>query len=274
MGCKDEKYYFVSSLAKGLRILELLAENKEMSASQVARVFNTHRAATHRFLATLRDLGYVEKTPEGHFGLTFKVFSLGMQKLDSFEIRHTAHPFMQELALAFKETVNLGQWDGTHAVQIDKINSTEILRLDLGVGAYAPAYCTGLGKAILAFLPREEFQAYLESVELKAFSPNTITSAEKMKSEAARIRRLGYAVDNEELSIGLRCVAAPVFDYSGYPAYALSVSGPTQRMAKTKIQTMKDQLLSVCQRFSRQIGAPARSSERPAEYADRSAKEE
>ncbi len=256
MGCKDEKYYFVSSLAKGLRILELLAENKKMSASQVARVLNTNRAASHRFLTTLRDLGYVEKTPEGHFGLTFKVFSLGMKKLDGFEIRHTAHPFMQELAHAFGETVNLGHWDGKNAVQIDKINSTEILRLDLGVGAYAPAYCTGLGKAMLAFLPQEEFQAYLDLVELKAFSPNTITTGENMKSEAAKIRRLGYAVDDEELSIGLRCVAAPVFDYSSYPAYALSLSGPSQRMTKTKIRTIKGKLLSVCQRFSRQIGAP------------------
>jgi DNA-binding IclR family transcriptional regulator len=254
MGRRNEKYYFVSSLAKGLRVLELLAANEEMSASQMARLLDTSRAASHRFLTTLRDLGYVEKTAQGRFCLTFKVLSLGMQKLDSFEIRHTARPFMRELVLAYGETVNLGHWDGETVVQIDKINSTEILRLDLGLGAHAPAYCTGLGKAILAFLPDEELDAYLESVELAALTPKTITNAENMRSEAAKIRRLGFAVDDEELSIGLRCVAAPVFNHSSYPAYALSLSGPSQRMTKTKIRTIKTKLLSVCQRFSRQIG--------------------
>lgn len=256
MPSQGEKYYFVSSLAKGLRILEMLAASGEMSASRMAGCLNTSRAAGHRFLTTLRDLGYVEKTEEGRFRLTFKILELGMRKLDGFEIRHTVHPYMQEMALAFTETVNFGHWDGKVIVHLDKINSTEILRLDVGMGAMAPAYCTGLGKAVLAFLPQDELDDYLKSVKRVAMSPKTITSTKRLKAEMDQIRRRGYAVDDEELSLGLRCVAAPIFDHTGRPSYALSLSGPTLRMTEDKIEAIQAKLLQICDRISRKIGAP------------------
>lgn len=255
MAVKNEKYYFVSSLAKGLRILELMAEKGDMSASQVAACLQTNRAASHRFISTLRDLGYVEKTTDGKYTLSFKALELGMMKLDRFEIRQYAHPYMQEIALAFRETVNLGHWDRGAVIHLDKINSTEILRMDLGLGALAPAYCTGLGKAILAFLPEVELEMYLQSVRFEAYTPSTIVTPESLLEEIVRIRSLGYAVDNEELSIGLRCIAAPVIDYTGRPSYAMSVSGPTQRMTDERLQTIRDTLLPVCRRLARQTGA-------------------
>jgi DNA-binding IclR family transcriptional regulator len=258
MSSTKEKYYFVASLAKGLSILELLAERGNMSASQVASHLQTNRAAAHRFISTLRDLGYVDKSHDGKFCLSFKTLELGMKKLDGFEIRRLANPYMQEVALAFKETVNLGHWDRGTVVHLDKINSTEILRMDLGLGAQAPAYCTGLGKAILAFLPEVELNLYLQSVEFEQFTPRTITSPEQLLDEIDRIRAHGYAVDDEELSLGLRCIAAPVLDYTGRPAYAMSVSGPTQRMSNERILIIKEKLLSVCQRLSRRTGAPQR----------------
>jgi DNA-binding IclR family transcriptional regulator len=263
MSSKGEKYYFVASLAKGLRTLEVLAENGEMSASKMAAHLDTSRAASHRFLTTLRDLGYVEKTDEGRFRLSFKVLELGMKKLEGFEIRHTVYPFMQEIAMAFGETVNLGHWDGSAIVHLDKVNSKEILRLDVGMGAAAPAYCTGLGKAVLAFLSDNELSAYLESVALTAMSPKTIVTIDRLNAEIARIRRCGYAVDNEELSLGLRCVAAPIFDYTGSPNYALSISGPSQRMTKKKIDAIQAKLVPLCRQISRQIGAPQQSNTNP-----------
>ncbi len=256
MPSKGEKYYFISSLAKGLHILELIASEGAISASKVAVHMNTSRAVSHRFLTTLLDLGYLEKTAEGRFQLTFKVLELGMRKLAGFEIRHTAHPYMQELALAFGETVNLGHWNGKAIAHLDKINSTEILRLDVGMGAVAPAYCTGLGKAVLAFLPESEFNTYLASTELATISPKTITDPVRLKAELAQIRQRGYALDDEELSLGLRCVAAPVFDYTGKPSYAISVSGPTPRMTDHKIDKIQTMLLALCQKISNQIGAP------------------
>jgi len=256
MPSKGEKYYFVSSLAKGLRILEHLAASGEMSAARVAACLTTSRAASHRFLSTLRDLGYVEKTKEGRYRLTFKVLELGMRKLEGFEIRHIAHPYMQEAADAFGETVNLGHWDGKAIVHVDKINSTEILRLDVGLGAVTPAYCTGLGKAVLAFLPAGEFEGYLGAVTLVAMTLRTITDPQTLRAEIERIHERGYAVDDEELSLGLRCVGVPIFDYTGRPAYAMSVSAPGSRMSDEKIEAIQIKLRSLCRQISRQIGAP------------------
>lgn len=256
MPSKGEKYYFVASLAKGLRILEVLAAKGDMSVSRMADCLDTSRAASHRFLTTLRDLGYVEKNDDGRFCMSFKVLELGMKKLDGFEIRNTAQPYMQEIAFAFGETVNLGYWDGTAIVHLDKINSTEVLRLDVGMGAIAPAYCTGLGKAILAFLPDRELNDYLVTTPLVAMSPKTITNQDKLKADIAQIRHRGYAIDNEELSLGLRCVAAPVYNHTGKPTYALSVSGPAQRMTQEKIYAIQSKLVPLCHQISRRIGAP------------------
>ncbi len=259
MTCKGEKYYFVSSLAKGLRALEILAAHGEMSASRMADHLQTSRAVTHRYLTTLHDLGYAERTDEGKFVVSFKVLELGMKKLDGFKIRHSVNPFLQEMARECGETVNLGHWSGTAIVHLDKINSPEILRLDVGLGAVAPAYCTGLGKAILAFLPEGELEAYLQSVDWVAMSPKTIATPEQLKIDLQKIRKRGYAVDDEELSLGLRCVGAPVFDHEGRPTYALSVSGPTQRMSKSKVKTIQTKLRPLCNRISRMIGAPEKA---------------
>lgn len=254
MPSKGEKYYVISSLGKGLKVLELLAEHGELGASAVAAQLQTNRASCHRFLLSLRDLGYVEKTEEGRYRLTFKVLELGMKKLERFEIRHTAHPLMQELATAFGETVNLGYWDGRAIVHLDKIDSTEILRMDSGLGTVAPAYCTGLGKAILAFLPEEEVDSYLETAEFQQLTPNTITSAAAMKLELEKIRQAGFAVDDEELSIGLRCIAAPIFDYTGRARFALSISGPTHRISEDRIDSITTKIKDVCRRLTEQIG--------------------
>jgi prepilin-type processing-associated H-X9-DG protein len=196
----------------------------------------------------------VEKTEEGRYRMTFKVLELGMKKLERFEIRHTAHPMMQELSRAYGETVNLGFWDGHAIVHLDKINSTEILRMDSGLGSLAPAYCTGLGKAILAFLPKEEVDAYLETIQFEQLTPNTINSNDALKEALMVIRRKGVAIDNEELSIGLRCVGAPVFDYTGRASFALSISGPTHRMSDERIHAMSETLQAVCRRLSQKIG--------------------
>lgn len=254
MPSKGEKYYIIASLGKGLKVLELLAERGELGVSEVAAHLDTNRAGCHRFLLTLRDRGYVEKTEAGRYRMTFKILEMGMKNLDRFEIRHTAHPMMQELSRDFGETVNLGYWDGRAIVHLDKINSTEILRMDSGLGAVAPAYCTGLGKAILAFLTPDDIDRYLQTADFARMTANTITSAAAMKDELEKIKLAGFAVDREELSIGLRCIAAPVFDYAGRPSFALSVSGPTHRISDTRIEAISEKIIAVCRCLSEKIG--------------------
>ena len=249
-----EKYFFVSSLAKGLKVLELLSKNEDLSVSEVAKRLGYNRAGSHRFLATLKELGYVEKTAENRYRLTFKIFRMGTRVADRFEIRQMARPLMIELSQAFKETINLGYLDGPDVLHIDKIDSPEVLRMDSQLGSLAPAYCTALGKSIFAFLPDTERDRIMETIELKPRGPKTITSKAALKKEFEKIRMNGYAVDNEELSKGLRCVAAPIFDHTGMSRFSISVAGPVSRVTSARVREIQKEVRRVCRTLSHRLG--------------------
>jgi DNA-binding IclR family transcriptional regulator len=258
MKSPQKKYFHINSLEKGTRVLELLAEKGALSVTKVAEHLGLNRTGSHRFLATLRELGYVEKNHDNRYELTFKMLEFGMKMANRFEIRREARPYMQELSLAYRETVNLGFRDGLDILHLDKIDSLEILRMDSPVGSRAPAYCTALGKACLAFLPENELDVLLNGVKLKLYGPNTITSKKRLRQELEKIRNQGYAIDNEELAYGLRCVAAPIFDHTGLPRYSISVSGPSMRLTEKRMQQVQKKVRKVCSELSGRMGEPAK----------------
>lgn len=251
---RKKAYYKVASLERGVRVLELLAQQGPLSVSEVASHLRMHRSASHRFLATLRDLGYVVQDPSSRYRLSFRLFELGMATVNAIGIRQVARPFLEELANLSNETVNLGHWDGKEIIYIDKVKSREVLLMDLAIGARVPAYCSALGKAILAFRPEAEVRAFLKSTPLKPLTPRTKTDPEKLLHELGEVRRLGYAVDREEMVTGLYCVAAPVFDYTEHPEYAISVSAPTARMSQEGITALSREVKRVCGELSRRLG--------------------
>ena len=242
-----------------MRVLELLADHKEMTVTEVARTLGLNRASSHRFLAHLADLGYVVKGDGNRYMLSLKLLELGHKAANRFKIRPIARPFMQELFLEFRETVNLGHFNGLDILHLDKIDSVEILRMDTPMGYRAPAYCTGLGKAVLAYFIPEELDTYLEHAQLERQGPNTILSPKLLKEDLADCRQRGYALDDEELSPGLRCVAAPVFNHTGRAQYAISVSGPITRMTPRNIDKIAPRVKAVCARLSEKLGYDARS---------------
>ncbi len=254
MSVAGKKYFVIGSLEKGIHVVELLADQEALSVSEVAAHLDINRSAAHRFLATLRELGWAEKDGDGKYRLTFRVLEQAMKVADRFEIRGMARPFMQRLAGLTNETVNLGYWDGRGIVHLDKIDSQNILRMDSRIGSKAPAYCTALGKSILAFLPEEEADGYMASETFTSTGPNTITSPEALKIELRKIRKKGVALDDEEMAPGLRCVAAPVFDYTDHPRYALSVSGPAMRMKRPVIARIEGQIKQACAELSTMLG--------------------
>ncbi len=156
MGADKKKYFFINSLEKGFKIIELLAEHRELSVTAVAEMMGTDTSTSHRFLSTLRELGYVEKNAEKRYQLSFKILEQGMKVADRFEIRRAAFPFMQKLSKKFGQNINLAHFDGRRVIHLEQIPSKEIFRTDPGIGPALPAYATALGKAILAFLPDEE----------------------------------------------------------------------------------------------------------------------
>jgi DNA-binding IclR family transcriptional regulator len=246
-------YYKINSAEKTIKILELLGEMGELSVAEASSKLGMNRSTCHRFLVTLRELGYVAQDHLSRYRLSFQIFELGMKIASKMEIRDIAYPYLKELSILFNETINLGCLDNKEIIHIDKINSTEILRIDPTIGSRAPAYCTGLGKAILAYLPKEELNSFLKSVPLKEMTKNTITTKEKLLKEFEGIRSQGFAIDYEELCIGLRCVASPVFGGTDYPLYSVSVAGPVSRITKEKITAIKKEVKRVCGELSKRL---------------------
>jgi len=247
------KYFFISSLQRGIEVFELLANYGSLSVSQVASMLGYNRSAAHRFLSTLKELGYVQQTHSKEYEPTFKILELCTKVSSRFEIRKSASLFMRSLSQKTKETINLGVIQGTDIIHLDKIESTELLRIDPEIGSRAPAQHTALGKAILAFIPTEELKKFCRNSDWTSLTPYSKTTDEELIQELKKIRSSGWAIDNEELCLGLRCIAVPIFDHLDYPRYAISISGPTLRMSEDRILRMCDDLLSVSRELSRRL---------------------
>lgn len=251
---KDRPYYHINSLEKATKILNLLGQMGELSVSEIAKTLGMHRSATHRFLATLRSLGYLEQSEDSSYRLSFKLFQLGITVANRLEIRKIVHPFLMDLRVRHEETVNLGVMDGLDVIYIDKIESPHLLRMDLDIGCRVPSYCTALGKVILANRPEREVQKLFRGVKLERRTPKTIANIKELLEHLSRIRTEGYAFDDEELVLGIRCVAVPVFDYTGSCIAAISLAGPTARMNNGKIEKMKSDLIAAGKTISMRLG--------------------
>ncbi len=253
---KKPNYYHVGSLEKGIAILRILAAGGAMSLEAVAAQAGMDRSGCHRYLLTLRDLGLLVKDGTAGYRLTTGIFEIAMQYTNRLEVRQTAWPYMEEIARKYNETVNLVVLNGDHVVFLYKIESSHQYRAEIAVGTRHPVYCTAQGKSIIAFRPQNERDAYCRAMcDLKAFSARTITAPEVFKQEIAAVRRRGFAINNEEYFAGISGVAAPVFDYTGFAVYALSVAGPSVRMPMDTLLCIGQDLKEVCARLSAKLGA-------------------
>ena len=254
MPAKGKKYYFISSIAKGMKTLELLAEKERLSVSDVAKHLGFDRTGSHRHLATLKELGYVEQDDAHRYQLTSKLLTLGSKYSQRFEIRKMARPYLEQLNNTFNETINLGRFIGNDILHIDRVDSTEILRIDSPLGARVPAYCTAMGKAILSILSPGELDAYLNDIELEQRTPNTITSPKKLKQELKKTLKRGYATDNEELVAGLCCIASPVYNNADGAYYAISLSVPKARLWEVEGKKGEQLIKTLCMELSEKLG--------------------
>jgi IclR family transcriptional regulator, KDG regulon repressor len=244
----------MKSLRKAIKIIELMSQSGTLRVSEVADLLEMNRIFAHRCLATLCELGYVAKSGRGAYEVTYRLVELSAKITKRSDIVNIVKPYLQELGLTFNETVNLGHWNGREIIHIDKFESKEILRIDSPLGSAAPAYCTGLGKAILAFLPEGEIEKYLSETKLVQHGLNTITNKKGLRQELEKIRLTGVATDNQELVAMLVCVAAPIFDHTKLVRYAVSISGPISRMTPQKIEKIETNLKAAVRRISLQVG--------------------
>src|SRR2546422_817423 len=203
------------SLERGLAILSAFkAGRPELGISELARELGLTRSTSHRYVATLARLGYLQQNPQSRkYRLGPRVLDLGFSAINSMELRQISAPHLQQLSDETGHTVNMAILDGTDIVYIERCRSSQQgqreIDLNLHVGSRLPAYCTSMGKVLLAFLPDGERDTLLDGIRLTQRGPNTLTARRALVAELKRVRETGFALNNEELAYGLRSIAAP-----------------------------------------------------------------
>jgi len=228
------------SLTRALTLLERLSETPTgVSLTDLSYQLGIPTATVHRLLSTFEELGFVEQDSEqGLWVVGLKAFTVGNAFLSRRDFVASARPHMHALVDQCGETVNLGVIDDGEVVFIGQVESHEVMRMIVRLGSRSPIHASGVGKALLAHLSEQWLAQILQYRGLAHYTERTIVNPGQLREELERIRQLGYALDDEEHAIGLRCVAAPIFDENCQPLAAISLSGPKARMTDARLDEL------------------------------------
>jgi IclR family pca regulon transcriptional regulator len=243
---------YVQSFARGLQVIRSFSAGApRQTLSEVAAASGLTRAGARRILLTLQTLGYVES--DGRlFALTPRILDLGFAYLSSMPIWNRAEPVMETLVQQVQESCSAAVLDATDIVYVMRVPTHKIMRISLGVGSRLPAYCTSMGRLLLADLDDDEVRARLEASTLEAFTRHTLTDIDALFAKVVQARRQRWCLVNQELEEGLISIAAPIVDRAGRMVAALNISGQANRTsAKVMQETMLPALLAAAAEVSR-----------------------
>ncbi len=229
--------YFVGSVAQGLALLERFDGQQGLTLTELARVLGWTKTTTFRYLATLASLGYLELEPRSRrYRPTVKVLRLGAAYLAALSIPELALPFLEKLSDRFGESVNMAVLDEAEVVYVARVGSRRILSTNLGVGSRLPAHCTSMGKVLLAWLDEASLRRILSGMSFTRLTPRTVIGASRLREALRAVRRKGYAINDQEMDLGLRSCAAPVLDRSGAAVAAVNVSVSSARATREDVE--------------------------------------
>lgn len=250
------KSNLIQSVDRALQILECFSKrDTELGVTEIATRLDLHKSTTFGLLATLESRGYLKQNLEnGKYKLGIKLFELGKLVEDDMDLRINSLPYLRELVAKYEETAHLAIRDGKEVLYIDKVEGESAIRMYSQVGKRAPMYCTGVGKAMLAFMSEEKIDSLLEDINFSKFTNNTITDLQKLKKELIEIKKRGYCIDDEEIEVGLACAAAPIVNYKGEAVASISIAGPTSRMTNEKLQLIAQDVKETAAKISRTLG--------------------
>jgi IclR family pca regulon transcriptional regulator len=251
--------YFIQSLDKGLKLLQTFSrERPAMTLTELATVLGLPKAGTQRLVRTLVDLDFLQRLPGKRYGLGVMALDLGHRYLSTLNIPVVAEPFMQELVQKTQETVNLAIRSGREVVYVARIAAApRIVSVNLEVGSRLPVHATALGKALLIDMTRDELALLLGAEPWSAYTPHTKTTVATLAEDLSHARQEGIALNDGELELGLRSIAAPIRDLSGQIVAALNVSTNSFRVPMELIRgPMRDALLYTADRISQALGYP------------------
>jgi IclR family acetate operon transcriptional repressor len=264
----------VQSVARAFALLEALADRDEAGLVELARHVSLHPSTAHRLLASLIDCGYANQSPTtGRYRLGRKALELASSsKARDARLRAAAPLHLEAIRAAVDETTNLVALDGLSVIYLDQVESRRAVRLFAEPGRRVPAHTSGAGKAMLAFQADGLLDKLYASEPFERLTPHSITTAAALRQELSRVRRRGYALDNEEHEEGVSCLAAPIFDNLGNADAAISVSAPSARLHRCGLVELAELIVHHAREISHELGHEDRSrAEQPPATSSRPA---
>jgi IclR family pca regulon transcriptional regulator len=229
---------FMASLARGLVVIEAFTpQNPQMTISQLSLRTGLSRAAVRRCLYTLVKLGFAGADESQRYSLRPKMLTLANTYTASSTLANAAQPILERMSAIYHESFSVATLDGDQIVYIARTSVTRVMSVDLHIGSRLPAFCTSMGRVLLAYLPQDQLEAYLARVVLTPYTPRTVNSVDKLRLQLRNVRRNGYALCDQEFEIGLRSIAVPVYAGNGRVVAVVNLSGHAPRMPMLEMQT-------------------------------------
>lgn len=256
----DKQPDSMAAVMKVFAILQALAEREEMGITELSSRLALPKATAHRFLQSMRALGYVKQEPDTErYSLTMKMFELGSQALAGLNLVELARPYMQKISDLTGETVHLGTLIESEIIYAHKVDSRHNLGMYSRVGRRAPLHCTAIGKCLLAWESPERRDQIIAGITFKRYQEKTITDRKSLLLELELVRTKGHAEDREEFDDHIRCLGIPIFDRHGTAVAGMSVSFPTFRYPEKQ----EPEILALLYEASREISAALGCTDSP-----------
>ena len=254
MAKKEKSEYLIQAVSHALELLEQFhGEVDELGVTELSKRLKLHKNNVFRLLATLESHGYIEQNRvTENYRLGLKTLELGQTFIRQMGLLRQSKPILEALVKECNETTYVAILKDTSIVYLDAVETDMTVRVVSRVGSRLPAYCTAAGKIQIAHMSDEELENYLPTKELQRFTNNTITDRDELKKQLKTIVEQGYAIDNEEMDIGVTCVAAPIRDYTRRIIGAVSISGPSMRFSEER---MRKELIPIAIKASEEISA-------------------
>jgi IclR family KDG regulon transcriptional repressor len=246
----------IQSVNRAIAILSLFSHRRpSLGITEISRILNLPKGTVHGLVRTLLNAGFLQQEPETRkYQLGLKLYEMGITLAVNLEINQKAVGPANKLAKSVNLVSRISIWDGDSALITLNVDPRSNSLFVHQIGPRIPAYCSSVGKAILAFLNNEELNAYLSRTELIPYTPKTITQKERLLSELEETRQRGYSIDQEETTLGLVCIGAPIFGKGGHLEASISLSGDPSRFQRKKMKGLCEKLIKTAGEISRSMG--------------------
>lgn len=247
--------YRVQVIDRALQVLGTLSESDvDLAPADLVERLGLHKSTIHRLLKVLERHRLVcRSSSQGHYGLGPRLFEFGVRAQARFDLQRCAEPHLRRLAEATGESTYVSILDGTETLSIARFEGPWTPHKPLTIGKRRPVYCTSSGKAMIAFLPPTSLDALLRRLRFVRHTANTLTDRMALQADLDRVRERGYAVDDEEIEIGLRCVGGPIRDSTGAIVASIGIAGPTFRVTKRRLPSVGSEVIATARALSKDI---------------------